>query len=64
MALCERCDHPTINPENAYGEFICANCEQNAAEAAHERHCEAFHDGGCTSFNSLLDQQIEARRLK
>jgi hypothetical protein len=64
MALCERCDCGTPNAENEYGEFICDNCEQNAAEAAYERHCEDFHDGGCTRFNSLQQQQIEARRLK
>jgi hypothetical protein len=50
---------------NADGEdIICDNCAQNAAEAAYERHCEDFHDGGSTKFNSLLDQQIEARKLK
>lgn len=62
--LCDRCDAPTANAENDYGEFICDDCEQNAAEAAWERHCEDFHDGGCTRFNSLQQQQIEARRLK
>lgn len=61
---CDQCDCETINPENDYGEFICEGCEQNAAEAAYERHCEDFHDGGCTRFNSLQQQQIEARRLK
>ncbi len=62
--ICERCDCATTNPENEYGEFICDNCEQNAAEAAYERHCEDFHDDGCTRFNSLRDQQIEAQKLK
>jgi ribosomal protein L37AE/L43A len=61
---CEKCDCRTLNPENDYGEFICADCEQNAAEAAYERHCEDFHDGGCTRFNSLEQQMAEARRLK
>lgn len=64
MALCERCDCSTSNPENDYGEFICDNCEQNAAEAAYERHCEDFHDGGCTRFISLAQQQAEARKFK
>ncbi len=50
--------------ENEFGEFICDDCQQNAAEAAWERHCEAFHDGGSTSFKSLQQQQIEARRFK
>lgn len=62
--LCERCDAPTATLENEYGEFICDDCEQNAAEAAWERHCEDFHDGGATQFKSLQQQQIEARRLK
>lgn len=61
---CKRCDSRTSNPENEYGEFICDNCAQNAAEAAYERHCEDFHDGGCTRFNSPRDQQIEALKLK
>lgn len=61
MALCERCDCATTSPENEYGEF---NCEQNAAEAAYERYCEDFHDGGSTRFISLEQQQAEARRLK
>jgi hypothetical protein len=64
MTRCDKCDGVTANLENDYGEFICDDCAQNAAEAAYERHCEDFHDGGCTRFNSLLDQQIEARRLK
>lgn len=64
MAPCERCDCVTTNPENDYGEYVCDDCTQNAAEAAYERHCEDFHDGGCTSFNSLQHQQIEARRFK
>lgn len=61
---CERCDSMTANPENEYGEFICADCEQNAAESAYERYCEDFHDGGSTRFRSLQDQQIEAMKLK
>ncbi len=64
MALCERCDHPTASPENEYGEFICDDCAQNDAEAAYERHTANFHDGGCTSLNSLQHQQIEAQKLK
>ncbi len=61
--LCECCDAPTAL-ENEYGEFICDDCEQNAAEAAWERHCEAFHDGGAAGFISLEQQQADARRLK
>ncbi|MEH2501209.1 hypothetical protein V1290_000020 [Bradyrhizobium sp. AZCC 1578] len=61
---CDCCGADCTNPENEYYEFICDECEQNAAEAAYERHCEAFHDGGATQFKSLQQQQIEARRLK
>jgi len=63
-ARCDKCQALTTNPENDYGEFICEDCEQNAAEAAWERFCADFHDGGSTSFNSLQQQQIEARKLK
>lgn len=63
--ICDMCNCPcSIRAENDYGEIICDDCEQNAAEAAWERHCEAFHDGGATQFKTLQQQQIEARRLK
>ena len=62
--LCDKCDAPTSNPEDCYGEIVCASCLGNAAEAAWERHCEAFHDGGSTSFKSLQQQQIEALKIK
>lgn len=64
VVLCESCGNATSNPEDDYGEFICIDCQQNREEAAYERHCEDFHDGGCTRFNSLRDQQIEAMKLK
>lgn len=66
MALfsCEECGTMTANVENDYGEHVCDNCEQNAAERAWERHCEDFHDGGSTRFVSLLDQQVAAMRIK
>ncbi|HEX7893597.1 MAG TPA: hypothetical protein VF447_05340 [Terriglobales bacterium] len=44
-APCERCNWVTNNPENEYGEFICDDCEQNAAEAAWERFCGDFYGG-------------------
>jgi len=40
------------------------NEEQNRAEAAWERHCEDFHDGGDTSWLTLEQQQAAARKLK
>lgn len=62
--FCDKCDAATTNEENEYGEFICADCEQNAAESAYERLCEDFHDGGSTRFVTLQEQQEAARRLK
>lgn len=64
MARCHRCNALVGGIEDEYGEFICEDCEQNAAEAAWERHCEAFHDGGATQFRSLRDQQIDAMKVK
>jgi ribosomal protein L37AE/L43A len=61
---CDKCGSLTIKDEDDYGEFVCEDCEQNAAEAAWERHCEDFHDGGATSFRSLQQQQQDAWRLK
>jgi hypothetical protein len=62
---CARCGCETKG-EVAWvdGAEWCHPCADNAAEAAWERHCEDFHDGGCTRFNTLTDQQIEARKLK
>jgi hypothetical protein len=63
---CDRCDSQTANPENEYRENICDNCLQNAAEAAWERHCEDFHDGGSTAPWPDIERlrQIEAQKLK
>lgn len=68
MTCCERCQGP-VGPKpgkpvaypNEYGEFICDDCEQNAAERAYERFCEAFYGGEVVT---LHEQQIEARKLK
>lgn len=59
--FCIKCDCETDSPENDYGEFICDDCEQNAAEAAYERQCESFYGGGHCS---LAQQQADARRFK
>lgn len=64
MIRCDVCNDPTTNSEDDYGEHVCNDCLQNRAEAAWERHCEDFHDGGSTRFTSLRDQQIIAQRLK
>jgi len=62
MFAFDTCDAPTDNPENDYGEVICSDCEQNAAEAAWERHCEAFYCGDGPL--PLLQQQINALKFK
>ena len=62
---CDVCDGPCDEPENAYGEFLCTSCLDNAAEAAWERHCEDFHDGGSTRWPDAERVRMEeARRLK
>lgn len=43
LNLCEKCDAAPIVDDDSR---LCANCLSNAAEAAYERQCEAFHDGG------------------
>lgn len=64
---CEKCGCK-LNGEAAYidhaDEVWCHSCADNAAEAAYERHQASYHDGGDTSWLSLRDQQIEARRFK
>lgn len=71
--ICDRCEcaiavapgSVTAPQPNAYGEFICDDCEQNAAEAAYERMCEDFHDGGSTAWpDSERKRMEEARKLK
>lgn len=64
LNACDCCGDLTSAAEDDYGEFICDDCESNRAEAAYERFCEAFHDGGSTQFKSLAQQQAEARRFK
>lgn len=61
---CDNCGELTINREDEYGEFVCDNCLQNRAEAAYERYCEAFHDGGADNFVTLAQRQESARRFK
>lgn len=65
--FCEKCECP-LHGEAAYidatDEVWCHSCADNAAEAAYERFCEDFHDGGSTRLRSLQDQQIEAMKFK
>jgi hypothetical protein len=42
---CTRCGVQTSADEDAFGEFICDDCEQNAAEAAWDRFCCNFYGG-------------------
>lgn len=63
-SVCDCCGEIRHAEENEYGEFICDSCEDNRAEAAYERFCEDFHDGGATQFKSLRDQQIDALKFK
>lgn len=59
---CDKCEQPTTADENEYGEFICDDCGQKAAEAAYERLCEDFHGGGGPL--QLIEQQRQALKLK
>jgi hypothetical protein len=63
LCICEDCGIEAEDATND-GDSLCEDCVQNRAERAWERHCEDFHDGGCTRFNSLEQQQADARRLK
>jgi hypothetical protein len=62
MNKCEKCGYLTANPENEFAEFICDECEQNAAEAAWERFCENFHGGSDPL--TIREKQIAAWRIK
>lgn len=60
---CERCGCTAPDAADD-GDSLCGDCASDRAEAAYERHCEDFHDGGSTGWVSLLDQQIIAQRFK
>lgn len=62
MNKCDTCGAPALSGENDYGEFVCDDCEQNAAERAYEHQCEAFYGGSGPL--PLRQQQIEAMKLK
>jgi hypothetical protein len=59
---CDNCDGSTLNPEDEYGEFICDDCIQSAAERDYERRCEAFHGGDGPL--PLIEQQRQALKFK
>lgn len=59
---CDKCDTPNANPENDYGEFVCDNCEQNAAEAAYDRHQESLISGDTPTFRETYLAAYEQKR--
>ena len=59
---CDPCGQLTCNSEDEYGEFVCDDCVSNRNEQAYERFCSDFYGG--SGPRSLLDQQIEAMKLK
>jgi ribosomal protein L37AE/L43A len=67
---CERCLNDKVevfqDPDDSeFGEWLCSNCRQNMAEAAYERMCEDFHDGGSQAWPDAERKRIEeARKLK
>lgn len=64
--FCERCEATACLTEDDFGTILCAGCAQSAAEAAWERLCEDFHDGGSTAPwpDTERHRQEEARKLK
>lgn len=69
MGVMRKCAHckstdSTVEWSDAHDMYACNNCLQNFAEDAFERYCADFRDGGSTKFNSPLDDQILARRMK
>lgn len=59
---CETCDGNTLNVENEYGEHICDDCEQNAAERGWESFCSDFYGGSDPL--TIREKQVAAWRLK
>lgn len=59
LARCHRCNDPCGGVEDEYGEFICADCADNAAERAWERHCTNY-EGPLP----LIEQQRQAMKFK
>ena len=59
--LLPECACPCDRFRIIYGEFICQECVNNAAEAAHERHMAAFQYGGAigSEVTSATGQGLE-----
>lgn len=63
---CEKCGDPIENAVlDDYDRYICLDCQSDEAEAAYERMCEDFHDGGSTAWPDAERKRMEkARKLK
>lgn len=63
--ICDRCEEH-VDVDLVDEEGVCKNCRQDQAEAAYERLCEDFHDGGSTAPwpETVRMRQEEARKLK
>ena len=62
---CDRCEcFVAIGKvsENEYGEYICDDCEQNAAEAAWDRHNESLMCGDTPTFRETYLAAYEQKR--
>jgi hypothetical protein len=62
MNRCERCETPTLNASDEYGEFVCDNCRDNEAEIAWERYLSDYY-GGAGPIPLHLQQEA-ARKYK
>lgn len=65
--LCEHCRRACadLRYDADLDEYWCNSCLDNRAEAAYERQCESFHDGGDTSWpDAQRIREAEARKLK
>lgn len=67
--ICERCEGAiSLRPgqaivrANEYGEFICEDCEQNAAERAWDRHNESLMSGDTPTFRETYLAAYEQKR--
>ena len=64
--LCEQCEKHYVLAENEYGEYICQDCSDAAAEAAWERRMEdgeTFRGGEAAAYNAEQQAWIQ-RNLK
>ena len=67
VAKCHRCNASlgcleSECDENEYGEFICAECEESAAERACDRHQESLMSGDTPTFRETYLAAYEQKR--